>query len=195
MRKKQYRFFGGLLTMQERWLNKMAHGGYRLVRTGKLLYEFETCRAGEFVYCVDFIGHMAGAGAEEYCGFLEDAGCRVFYKNINLNYSLGKIRFRPWAEKGGKIATDFTTFNRELLIVEKKNDGKPFQLHTTYEDRAGYCRILQKPYLFTLLLFSAAGILMRAWLWGVFAVPFLIPVILYQAEAIRMRKLAKTEEW
>ena len=98
--------------MQERWLNKMAHGGYRLVRTGKLLYEFETCQAGEFAYCAEFIGHMAGERAEEYCGFLKDAGYRVFYKNINLNYSLGKIRFRPWADKGGKIATDFTTFNR-----------------------------------------------------------------------------------
>ena len=87
--------------MQERWLNKMAHGGYRLVRTGKLLYEFETCQAGEFAYCAEFIGHMAGERAEEYCGFLKDAGYRVFYKNINLNYSLGKIRFRPWADKGG----------------------------------------------------------------------------------------------
>ena len=37
----------------------------------------------------------------------------------------GKVRLRPWAEKGGRIATNATTFNRELLIVEKDNDGKP----------------------------------------------------------------------
>ena len=47
-------------------------------------------------------------------------------KNINLNYSVGKVRWRPWAEIGGRIATNTTTFNRELLIVEKENDGKPF---------------------------------------------------------------------
>ena len=41
MSKKCYRFFGGLLNTQEKWLNKMSEKGYRLVRTGKLLYEFE----------------------------------------------------------------------------------------------------------------------------------------------------------
>ena len=34
MSKKCYRFFGGLLNTQEKWLNKMSEKGYRLVRTG-----------------------------------------------------------------------------------------------------------------------------------------------------------------
>ena len=46
MSKKCYRFFGGLLTVQKNWLNKMAEKGYRLIRTGKLLYEFEKCSSG-----------------------------------------------------------------------------------------------------------------------------------------------------
>ena len=33
MSKKCYRFFGGLLNTQEKWLNKMSEKGYRLVRT------------------------------------------------------------------------------------------------------------------------------------------------------------------
>ena len=41
MSKTCYRFFGGLLTAQENWLNKMSERGYRLVQTGKLLYKFE----------------------------------------------------------------------------------------------------------------------------------------------------------
>ena len=32
MSKKYYRFFGGLLTAQEDWLNKMSEKGYRLIR-------------------------------------------------------------------------------------------------------------------------------------------------------------------
>lgn len=32
---KYYRFFGGLLTAQEHWLNKMSEKGYRLIRTEK----------------------------------------------------------------------------------------------------------------------------------------------------------------
>ena len=43
MSKKYYRFFGGLLTAQEDWLNKMSEKGYRLIRAEKMLYEFEEC--------------------------------------------------------------------------------------------------------------------------------------------------------
>ena len=55
MSKKRYRFFGGLLNTQAKWLNKMSEKGYRLVRTGTLLYEFEKCKPDEVTYCVEFI--------------------------------------------------------------------------------------------------------------------------------------------
>lgn len=41
MNKKCYRYYGGMLVSQANWLNKMSKKGYRLVRTGKMLYEFE----------------------------------------------------------------------------------------------------------------------------------------------------------
>ena len=135
MSKKYYRFFGGLFTAQEHWLNKMSEKGYRLIRAEKMLYEFEACKPDQVKYCVEFIGQKSKADASDYHEFLEGMGYKVFYKNINLNYSVGKVRLRPWAEKGGRIATNATTFNRELLIVEKDNDGKPFELHTSYEDK------------------------------------------------------------
>ena len=59
MSKKCYRYFGGLLNTQEKWLNKMSEKGYRLVRTGKLLYEFEKCTPDEVTYCVEFIGEKS----------------------------------------------------------------------------------------------------------------------------------------
>mgnify|MGYP000130620122 CR=1 FL=1 len=49
MSKKCYRFFGGLLNAQAKWLNKMSEKGYRLVRTGRVLYEFEECSPDEAV--------------------------------------------------------------------------------------------------------------------------------------------------
>ena len=69
---------------------------------------------------MEFIGQKSKANAEDYHDFLEEMGYSVFYKNINLNYSVGKVRWRSWAEIGGRIATNTTTFNRELLIVEKE---------------------------------------------------------------------------
>lgn len=142
MSKKYYRFFGGLLTAQEHWLNKMSEKGYRLIRAEKMLYEFEECKPDQVKYCVEFIGQKSKANASDYHEFLEGMGYKVFYKNINLNYSVGKVRLRPWAEKGGRIATNATTFNRELLIVEKDNDGKPFELHRYgYSKAKIYCLI------------------------------------------------------
>lgn len=78
MSKKYYRFFGGLLTMQENWLNKMAEKGYRLVRTGKMLYEFKECEPNKVKYCVEFIGEKSKENAKDYSRFLEDMGYKVF---------------------------------------------------------------------------------------------------------------------
>ena len=59
MSKKCYRFFGGLLTAQEHWLNKMSEKGYRLIRAEKMLYEFEECKPDQVKYCVEFIGQKS----------------------------------------------------------------------------------------------------------------------------------------
>ncbi|MFB2021967.1 DUF2812 domain-containing protein [Pseudoflavonifractor sp. P01025] len=194
MSKRCYRFFGGLLRTQTNWLNKMASEGFRLVRTGKLLYEFESCEPNKYEYCLEFIGEKSQQGAEEYKKFLEDIGYHVFYKNINLNYSIGKVRVRPWAEKGGRIATNSTTFNKELLIVEKVKDGKPFELHTTNEDRAQYIKQLRNPWLSFGLIFLVCGFLMKSIILAILAVASLIPVILYQVEISKLEKDAITRE-
>ena len=192
---KKYRYFGGLLHSQAFWLNSMAEKGFRLVRTGKLLYEFEECLPNEYCYAVEFIGEKSSQNASDYKCFLEDMGYKVFFKNINLNYSIGKLRWRPWAEKGARIATNTTTFNRELLIVEKLNDGKPFELHTTYEDQLQYLRTLRSPWLMLLCLFLILGIFMKSTLFVIFAVVTLIPVAFYQYDVIRLDKEARNKEW
>ena len=184
MSKKCYRFFGGALGAQEKWLNRMAAQGFRLVRTEKLLYEFEECGPGQYEYRVEFVGQKSRKDAEDYRQFLEDLGYRTFYKNINLSYTVGKVRWRPWAEPGGRIATNATTYDRELLIVEKEADGKPFELHTTYEDQIACAGVLRGPWLvFPHVVF-----------W-VLAALFALPALYYQVQIWRLRREAKTKEW
>lgn len=195
MSKKYYRFFGGLLTAQANWLNKMSEKGYRLIRTGKMLYEFEECKPNQVKYCVEFIGQKSKDNAKDYHDFLEDMGYKVFYKSINLNYSIGKVRWRPCAEKGGRIATNATTFNRELLIVEKANDGKPFELHTSYEDKESYYSNLRNPWLLMVLMFAIFTVANRSIVLGMLTLILLIPVLVYQAEIMKNRHEAKTKEW
>ena len=194
MSRKCYRFYGGLISLQENWLNKMAENGYRLIRAGKLLYEFEECRPGQYQYCVEFIGQKSRKSADDYASFLEDCGYRVFFKNINLNWNVGKVEVRPWAEPGGRIATNSTTFNRELLIVEKENDGKPFELHTTYEDKQVYYKSMRRPWLFLFIVFAVLTAVMRQLVWGVFAVISLIALIVFQAELGKFKKQADIKE-
>ena len=150
MSKKCYRFFGGLLNAQAKWLNKMSEKGYRLVRTGRMLYEFEKCNPNEVTYCVEFIGEKSKENA--------------------------------------------TTFNRELLIVEKANDGKPFELHTSYADKEKYYRNLRNPWLFLLLLFALFAIIKHSIILGIFSLVSAIPSILYQLQIINVRQKAKTWE-
>lgn len=194
MSKKYYRYFFGFLEAQERWLNKMAAKGYRLIRTEKMLYEFEPCSPDEVQYRVEFIGDKSKREAEDYCYFLQDLGYSIFYKNMNLNYSIGKIRYRPWAKAGGRIATNATTFNRELLIVGKVNDGTTFDLHTTYEDRAKYYQSIRNPWLYLFLLFALCGIVTCSLLFGVYSLVGLIPTIFYQRAVIQNRHKAAIQE-
>lgn len=194
MRKKFYRFYGGFLSVQEKWLNKMADKGLRLVRSGRLLYEFEECQPELYQYRIEFVGQKSKENTSDYKTFLEDMGYKVFHKNINLNYSVGKVRYRPWAEKGGRIATNATTFNRELLIVEKENDGKPFELHTSYSDKVDYYCSLRKPWLCIFLIFGLLGIMKGYLLLGIFAVAAFIPTVLYQVQIYKNKCAMKNYE-
>lgn len=194
MNRKCYRFFGAFLNMQERWLNRMADDGWRLRQTGLLRYEFEPCVPGAFRYCLDFIGQKSRENAEEYAAFLREMGYRVLFKNINLNFAVGKLRVRPWADRGGRLATKRTTFNREILIVEKENDGAPFVLHTTNADRKNYYHTLKRPYLFLFLGFAALALWKQNTIFAAFAACAAVPLLLYQINEAQLRRAAQTEE-
>lgn len=195
MKTRRYRFFGGLIASQENWLNKMAAKGYRLILTAKAMYEFQQCRPGQYQYRVEFIGSKSKQSAEDYARFLEDCGYRVFFKNINLNYSIGKAQARPWAEKGGRIATNATTYNRELLLIEKENDGKDFELHTTFEDKRRYLKSKRKPWIYLLFISIALGFVTRQTAWLIFALIALNGLMLYQAELSKLKTNANVKEW
>ncbi|MEG1578198.1 MAG: DUF2812 domain-containing protein [Oscillospiraceae bacterium] len=161
MRKKVVRYFFGFIESQQKWLNTMAQKGYRLIATGKLIYEFEICKPSEFQYCVDFVAEKSDAELNNYKAFLKEMGYKVFSKNINLNWSFGKVTYRPYGEGVGKLATSPGTYNKELLIVEKLSDGKPFELHTTAEDKLHYYRKQRNACLTLMLL----GIILFAMGW------------------------------
>ena len=80
------------------------------------------------------------------------------------------------------------------MIVEKSNDGKPFELHTSYADKEKYYRNLRNPWLFLLLLFALFAITKHSIVLGIFSLVSAIPSILYQFQIINVRQKAKTWE-
>lgn len=185
---KRYRYFWTLLAAQSRWLNKMADRGLRLSRTEKLLYEFQPCAPGQYRYCVEFVAHLSREKAEDYARFLEDCGYRTWFKNANLDWNVGKVVGRPWAEPGGRLASNATTYNRELLIVEKENDGKPFRLHTALEDQIRYRKAQRRPALFLLAVMAPLAALTRSWPAALFAALALAVLIRHQLALARLKK-------
>lgn len=191
---RQIRFFGRLMGFQERWLNQKAKEGWRLERTGRLSYDFTGCQPGKYQYCVEYVGNLSWEHALDYKKFLEGCGYRVLEKSINANWSAGKVVWRPWAEKGGTIARSGTTLNRELLIIEKEADGKPFALHTSYEDRQRYYKELQKPCLAGLLLGGVLALAQRNFIWGALAAVAAVMLLLLQRERSQIQKNGSIEE-
>ncbi|ACO83935.1 DUF2812 domain-containing protein [Clostridium botulinum] len=154
MRVKKFRYFIDAVIGQEKWLNKIASKGYRLIGVSNLTYCFESCNPNEFKYHVELISDKSYKESKDYKLFIEEFGYKTFYKNLNLNYSLLKFRFRPWAKGAGKFATNPGLYNKELLILEKKNDGKPFNLHTDTQDTINYYTRIRNMYLCPIILFA-----------------------------------------
>ncbi len=195
---RKIRYFAGFTESQAKWLNSMTAKGYRLVKSGKLQYVFKECEASKYVYTVEYIGDLSFDDAENYKEFLEGLGYSVFYKNINIDYSLLKVTYRPWADKGGRLSanTSKSTYNKELLIVEKENDGKPFQLHTDLSDRIEYCKRLSRPWYFAAFLFLALLIIWWPLLATsiVFGILSLLCITEIVIAACKIHKLSKEKE-
>lgn len=207
MTRKEYKYFFGFLDTQEKWLNNMAKRGWRLVKTGKLSYEFESCHPMEYEYRVEFVADRSYKEAQKYQEFLEEFGYRTFIKNINLNYSWGKFRLRPYGEGAGLISTSPGSYNRELLILEKKRDGKPFNLHTNYGDLMNYYRPIRNAYvsLWLLMAFLIGG----SWIpnlymepihpagrvvLGIMSIALLIPIMKYSSLIGKYKKRSRLNE-
>lgn len=129
------KYFFDFINGQERWLNNMSQNGYRLVKCGKLIYEFEKCTPNKYEYAVELVGQMSERKRKEYQDLFEELEYKVFTKNLNINFSFGKIKFRPWGNGWGKITTSPGSYNKELLIIETLKSGSKLEIHTDITDK------------------------------------------------------------
>ncbi|MFA9379588.1 MAG: DUF2812 domain-containing protein [Acetanaerobacterium sp.] len=209
MSKTVFRYFFDFLDGQEKWLNTMAGKGYRLRECGKMTYLFDECEPGEYEYAVEYVGDRSYSKAKGYRGYLEEMGLRTLTKNINLNFSYGKGRWRPYAKGLGQTASSPGGFNKELLIVEKRKDAKPFTLHTDVRDKLEAYQAVRRAYFWAVLMMlglialtfvptvSSLSVTMT-WVLravcAVFSILFLIPAVRYSLSVSRLKEESRTYE-
>lgn len=188
------RWFGGAMKAQVKWLNGMADKGLRLSGTTIAGYVFEECQPGKVEYAVEFVGHLSRERADEYARFLEGLGYRTFFKNLNLDWNMGKVEVRPWAEKGARLARNGTTYNRELLIVEKERDGRPFELRTTVEGKLAYAKKLVLPWVWFFAVFAVLAVSLRSWPFAIPAGLALVVIVIYLVRIAKLKKESRINE-
>lgn len=153
---KKFRIFLNPIEAQEKWLNEKSAEGLKLLKAGRFFYEFEKCKSNQYQYAVDYIGNNSNANRKEYERFLDEMGLKYFEKPMNIGqFSIGKVKCRPYANKGGRVATSWGMINREILILEKENNGKPFNIYSNVEDKIQAMKERRKPhiYMLTFVLF------------------------------------------
>ena len=146
---RKFKIFLNPIEGQEKWLNERVSEGLRLSKVGKLFYEFKRCKPDQYQYAVDYIGNKSNAERKDYENFLEDIEITYYEKPINLGqFSIGRVKYRPYANAGGKLATSSGMINRELLILEKENNGKPFNIYNNIEDKILALKERRKPHIY-----------------------------------------------
>jgi hypothetical protein len=98
---------------------------------------------------VEYVANKSYKALKDYESFLEESNIRYIEKPASIGkVSLGNVRWRPYADKDAQIATTGGMIKREFLILEKENDGKPFEIYTSIEDKINALKIMRRPTIF-----------------------------------------------
>ena len=151
----KYRFFGPMILSMENWLNRMASIGYRLVDTGMMSWDFDYCNRGQYQYRVEYIGQLNLEKSEDYQQYFLEKGYNVMLKPLNLGFSLGKAQVRTDDEGNPMVATKKNVLDKEIIIIEKRNDGTPFDIPVNNLDRTRYLKPLFRTWLVLAFLMTA----------------------------------------
>ena len=157
---RRFKLFLNPVEDQERWLNNMSRQGYRLSHVGNTFYYFEKGDPGQYQYAVQYVANKSLPELQDYERFLEESKIRWIEKAGSVGkFSLGNLRWRPYADSGARIASSGDMIQKEFLILERKSEETPFQVYTAVEDQIEAMKVRRKPYVMWMVLLTFALIL------------------------------------
>ena len=135
---------------REKYLNHIANEGYRLVKSGSIIHEFEKTNSNY---------RYANKERKNYTEFLNSMNLKVFTAPLNIGkLSFGNVKLRPYNSPKSMIATSPGMINKEILIIE--TDGsKEMPIFSDKESKNLDINRRKAPYYY-LLFFSALLILL-----------------------------------
>ncbi len=141
------KFFLDPINNVEKYLNEMSEKAYRLKSLRACFYEFEKTDI-RYRYTTQFIGANPSEENKKYISMIEEnEEYKVFRVPINQgNFNYGKMRLRPFTREKLKTSTYWGNFNKEILVVEYK-DNQPMNLLTNNCDIAKQYKDIRNAYL------------------------------------------------
>ena len=155
---RKFKFFFNPVVGLTKWLNEMSNKGYRLIKAGNTFYYFEECEKEKYVYAVDFVANKSYSELRDYEDFLKESNIRYIKRAASIGkVTKGNIRWRLYADRGSRIATSKGMIKKEFLILEKENDGKPFEIYANIEDKINALKTMRKP---TIMMMFFIGLML-----------------------------------
>lgn len=201
---KKIRFFLNPIEGQEKWLNEKVTEGLKLSKVGRIIYEFKKCEPNQFQYAVDYIGNKSNTQRKEYESFLDEVGVTYYERPLNIGqFSIGRVKYRPYANKGGKLATSSEMINREILILEKEHDGKPFEIYSNIGDKIQGLKDRRKLHLYLLIFILIMGVFINfigkplinsSYFWILIGIMSILPVVRIVQLSLSIKSLSNRME-
>ena len=128
---------------QEKWLNKMAQRGLRLVSVNYTAYEFETCDPGQYEYHIEVVKGKTKEEILDRQRYLARRGIKSIPKSISNNRTVGNAKAHSIGSGESQVVIVPDLKLPELLILERTKDSKEFEIHADTAVRDKYYQRLR----------------------------------------------------
>ena len=107
---------------QEKWLNKMAQRGLRLVSVNYTAYEFETCDPGQYEYHIEVVKGKTKEEILDRQRYLARRGIKSIPKSISNNRTVGNAKAHSIGSGESQVVIVPDLKLPELLILERTKE-------------------------------------------------------------------------
>ena len=133
---------------QEKWLNKMAQRGLRLLSVNYTTYEFESCQPGEYEYHIEVVKGKTKEEILERQKYLARRGIKSIPKSISNNRSMNQAKGHSIGSGSDQIVMVPDLKLPELLILERTKDSEEFEMRSDTAFRSKYYQRLRTKVMF-----------------------------------------------